>query len=58
MLKKVRWIELPLTLSMVLSFDIKTYQYADDTTIYQHCKPIEIKSCEMQLQQAMDKLSS
>ena len=37
---------------------VKTYQYADDTTIYQHCKPIEIKSCEMQLQQAMDKLSS
>ena len=37
---------------------VKTYQYADDTTIYQHCKPIEIKSCKMQLQQAMDKLSS
>jgi hypothetical protein len=37
---------------------VKTYQYADDTTIYQHCKPIEMNSCELQLQQAMDKLSS
>jgi hypothetical protein len=36
---------------------VKTYQYADDTTIYQHCKPIEMNSCELQLQ-AMDKLSS
>ena len=37
---------------------IKSYQYADDTTIYIHEKPANLKAGEEKLQKALDSLAS
>lgn len=41
-----------------LDSTISSHQYADDTTLYTHCKPVNIKSCQENLQSNLDKLSS
>ena len=45
-------------LSENLDDSISSHQYADDTTIYAHCKPADIKSCEEKIQSNLDKLST
>ena len=45
-------------LSENLDDSISSHQYADDTTIYAHCKPTDIKSCEEKIQSNLDKLST
>ena len=41
-----------------LEASVTSHQYADDTTIYAHSKPANIKQCEDQLQYALDQLST
>lgn len=45
-------------LSDSLEASVTSHQYADDTTIYAHSKPANIKQCENQLQHALDQLST
>jgi hypothetical protein len=45
-------------LSENLDNSISSHQYADDTSIYAHCKPTDIKSCEEKIQSNLDKLST
>ena len=45
-------------LSDSLEASVTSHQYADDTTIYAHSKPANIKQCEDQLQHALDQLST
>ena len=45
-------------LSKVLPSNVKSHQYADDTTIYDHCKPSELQSCQAEVQGALTKLST
>ena len=44
-------------LSEVLPPKVNSHQY-DDTTIYKHCKPTEIEKGKLEMQSALDKLSS
>ena len=37
---------------------VKAHQYADDTTLYAHCKPSSIDQCYAEIQEAIDELSS
>ena len=37
---------------------VNSHQYADDTTIYKHCKPTEIENGKLEIQSALDRLSS
>ena len=36
----------------------KSHQYTDDTTIYKHCEPTEIENGKLEMQSALDRLSS
>ena len=45
-------------LSDSLEASVTSHQYADDTTIYAHSKPANIKQYEDQLQHALDQLST
>ena len=35
---------------------VKSHQYADDTTMYAHCKPKELQLCESDMQRALNDL--
>ena len=37
---------------------VKSHQYADDTTMYAHCKPKELQLCESDMQRALNDLHS
>ena len=37
---------------------VKAHQYANDTTLYAHCKPSPIGQCYAEIQEAIDELSS
>ena len=37
---------------------VKAHQYADHTTLYAHCKPSPIDQCYVEIQEAIDELSS
>ena len=37
---------------------VKAHQYADDTTLYAHCKPSFIDQCYAEIQEAIDELSA
>ena len=37
---------------------ISSHQYADDTSLYSHCKPADINSCENNIQSNLDDLSN
>ncbi len=45
-------------LSENLDSTISYHQYADDTSLYTHCKPADLKSCQDNLQSNLDKLSN
>ena len=45
-------------LSEALPSNFKSHQYADDTTIYRHCIPSDLQSCQTEVQAAIDKLSN
>ena len=42
----------------VLPTEVNCDQYAKDITIYSHCKPSELQSCQAEMQAALDKLST
>ena len=42
----------------VLPTEVNCHQYANDITIYSHCKPSELQSCQAEMQAALDKLST
>ena len=42
----------------VLPREIACHQYADDTTLYRHCKPSDLQQCESELQCALNNMSS
>ncbi len=42
----------------VLPQEIACHQYADDTTLYRHCKPSDLQQCESDLQCALNNMSS
>jgi len=49
----------PVLFNIYVNLDsIKSYQYADDTTIYIHEKPANLKAGEEKLQKALDSLAS
>ena len=37
---------------------VKSYQYADDTTMYGHCKPNTLQQCQSDMQIVLDALAS
>ena len=45
-------------LTDVLPPEVNCPQYANDITIYSHCKPSELQSCQAEMQAALDKLST
>ncbi len=45
-------------LSEILDSTISSHQYADDTSLYTHCKPADLKSYQDKLQSTLDKLSN
>ena len=45
-------------LTDVLPTKVNCHQYANDITIYSHCKPSELQSCQAEMQAALDKLST
>ena len=45
-------------LSDALPSTVKCHQYADDTTFYRHCKPSELQNCKLELQMALDSLTT
>ena len=45
-------------LTDVLPTEVNCHQYANDITIYSHCKPSEFQSCQAEMQAALDKLST
>ena len=42
----------------VLPEEIACHQYADDTTLYRHCKSSDLRQCESELQCALNNMSS
>ena len=45
-------------LSDALPSTVKCHQYTDDTTFYRHCKPSELQNCKLELQMALDRLTT
>ena len=42
----------------ILTLRYSSHQYADDTSLYSHCKPADINSCENNIQSNLDDLST
>ena len=40
-------------LTDVLPTEVNCHQYANDITIYSHCKPSELQSCQAEMQAAL-----
>ena len=45
-------------LTDVLPTEINCHQYENHITIYSHCKPSELQSCQAEMEAALDKLST
>ena len=52
------FFNLYVDLPAVLPQEIASHQYADDTTLYHHCKSSDLRQCESELQCALDTICS